>query len=146
MSFDYIFKVTFCIELIDWHQKLSFETNYNDFWLFWSAQASRMFSKINLWWVLWGTFWPLRYLWKIIVHFNNLKCKFMMFLNRFYQNNDQWYVNKTPRTFINCRIYYSLPLFNWFLTTFLILGHFKIVTYHCNWSQMKAFDVPQWIL
>ena len=48
VSFNYILEVTFYMKLIEGHWKLSFETSYNDFWLFWSAQASKMCSKINL--------------------------------------------------------------------------------------------------
>ena len=54
-----------------------------------------------------------------------------------------FYKQTKPLEPLNCCIYHSLPCFNWFWTTLLTLGHFKIVTYHCNWSQMKAFDVPQ---
>ena len=45
MSFDYLFEVTIFTKFIEGHQKLSYKTNYNDMWQFWSNLGSKKWSK-----------------------------------------------------------------------------------------------------
>ena len=67
---------------------------------------------------------------------------FLMFQNSLNQKNECTWIKRPPEPSNYCFIN-SQPYLDQFFTTFLKLGHFKMITYHCNWFQMKAFDVPR---
>ena len=134
----------FFLTFIEGYQKLSFETSYNDFWLFSCAQAPKKCSKINLNMTKNCQNGDLIAL-EAYFSLNGLKYNILMVLDTSYSKKLSS-ISKNTLEPLNCCIYHYLPCFNWIQTTFFTLGHFKIVTYHHNRSQMKTFNVPLGIL